>query len=71
MFRISFAKVITTPPAKVINPFALWLGSCDFNDIPTCTTPNPKIIIPTALISPKIKSDKLFITVNGSSAANT
>ncbi|EEA81897.1 hypothetical protein CLONEX_02229, partial [[Clostridium] nexile DSM 1787] len=25
--KISFAKVMMTPPAKVKNPFALWLGS--------------------------------------------
>ena len=53
--RISFAKVITTPPARVRNPFALWDGSWDFSDKPTCTMPKPSIIIPTALIRPKIK----------------
>ena len=47
------------------------VGSCDFRLIPTCTTPNPKIIIPTALIKPKIKLDRLFTTLIGSSAAKT
>ncbi len=37
--KISFAKVITTPPASVRKPFALWDGSWDFSDKPTCTMP--------------------------------
>ena len=69
--KISFAKVMMTPPAKVKNPFALWLGSCDFKDKPICTTPNPNKIKPIARIKEKIKSDKLFTTANGSPAART
>ena len=67
--KISFAKVITTPPASVRKPFALWDGSWDFSDKPTCTMPKPSIIIPTALIRPKIKFDRLFTTAIGALAA--
>ena len=68
-FRISFVKVIIIPPANVRNPFALWDGSWDFRDKPTCTIPKPSRIKPMALIKLKIKLDRLFTTVSGSSAA--
>lgn len=68
-FNISLAKVIIIPPARVQNPLALCDGSCDFNDSPTCTIPNPSSIIPIARIKPKIKLDKLFTTLIGSPAA--
>ena len=67
--KISFANVITTPPARVRKPLARWLGSWDFRDKPICTTPKPSRIIPTARIRPKMKSLRLLITVNGSLAA--
>lgn len=67
--RISFAKVMITPPARVRKPFALWEGSCDLRDRPICTTPKPSRIIPTARIKPKIKSERLLTTVIGSLAA--
>jgi len=70
IFRISFANVMITPPARVRNPLALWLGSWLFKDNPICTIPKPSRISPIALIKLKIKVDKLLMTVNGSSAAN-
>ena len=45
-----------------MNPFALCDGSCDFKDKPICTTPNPSSIIPIALISPNMNSDRLLTT---------
>ena len=38
----------------------------DWIDIPTWTMPQPRIIIPMALIAEKIKSDRLLTTVIGS-----
>src|SRR5665648_598586 len=61
-FRISFAKVITTPPARVIKPFALCDGSWDLRDRPICTIPKPKRNNPVGRNSPKMKSDRLLIT---------
>ena len=61
---------MTTPPARVRNPFALWDGSWDFRERPICTIPKPSMIIPTALASPKMKSERLLTTVMGSLAAN-
>ena len=49
--RISRAKVITSPPASVKKPWLLWLGSWLWKDKPTCTTPQPSRIIPTARMS--------------------
>ncbi len=46
--RISRAKVITSPPASVRKPWLLWLGSWLWKDKPTCTTPQPSRITPTA-----------------------
>ena len=37
--KISFAKVMTTPPARVRKPFALWDGSWDLRERPICTIP--------------------------------
>lgn len=72
--RISFAKVMMTPPARVRKPLALCDGSCDLSERPICTTPKPVRISPTALISPKIKVERLLIAVSAlpplSSAAN-
>ena len=67
--KISLAKVITTPPAKVRKPLALWLGSWDLRERPICTTPKPSRIIPIARMRPKMKSLRLLITVKGSLAA--
>jgi hypothetical protein len=39
--KISLAKVIITPPARVRNPLALWDGSWLFRDKPICTIPKP------------------------------
>lgn len=66
---ISFAKVITIPPASVRKPLALWEGSWDWKESPTCTIPQPSMIIPIARIIPKIKVDKLLMTVSGSPSA--
>ena len=63
---MSFAKAIITPPKNVKKPFALCEASCDFNDKPICTIPNPSKIKPIALIAEKIKSDKLFMVASGS-----
>jgi hypothetical protein len=52
-FKISLAKVMIIPPAKVRKPFALCDGSCDLSDKPTCTIPKPSRISPIALIKPK------------------
>lgn len=65
----TLAKVMTIPPARVRKPLDLWLGSWDCKDKPTCTMPHPSRIRPTARIRPKIKSERLFTTVNGSLAA--
>jgi len=42
--RISFAKVMTTPPARVRKPLERWLGSWDWKLRPTCTMPQPSRI---------------------------
>ena len=67
--RISFAKVMITPPANVKKPFALWDGSWDFNDRPTCTIPNPNKIRPMARIREKMNVDRLSTAASGSPAA--
>ena len=69
--KISFAKVMMTPPARVKNPLERWLGSWDCKDNPTCTMPQPSRINPTARIKPKMKSDRLLMTASGSLAAYT
>lgn len=51
--KISFAKTMMTPPAKVRKPFARCEGSWDFNESPTCTIPKPSRIIPIARMNPK------------------
>ena len=69
MSRISLVNVITIPPARVRNPFALCDGSWDLSDSPTCMMPSPSSIIPIALIRLKMNVDRLFTTVIESSAA--
>ena len=69
--RISFAKAISKPPNRHKTPCVLCVASWDCTDIPSCTTPQPKMIIPIALMQEKMKSDRLFTMVSGSlSAAN-
>ena len=67
--RISFAKSnnhAACKGQKAVRPLGRVV---DFNDKPTCTMPKPSIIIPTALIRPKIKFDRLLTTAIGSLAA--
>ena len=71
LILLGFGVVQVGLSLKSHDPFALWLGSCDFKDKPICTTPNPNKIKPIARIKEKIKSDKLFTTANGSPAART
>lgn len=71
IFNISLANVMTIPPATVIKPLALWDGSCDLRDKPTCTIPKPSRIIPSALTMPNMKFEKLLTTVSGSLSAST
>ena len=63
------AEMMITPPAKVKKPFALCEGSWLLREIPICTIPQPSRIIPTARIRPKIKVERLSITVSGSLVA--
>ena len=63
--RISFAKAITSPPNRHRKPWDRWLASWLWIDIPTWTMPQPRIIMPIALIAEKIKSDRLLTTVIG------
>ena len=58
--RISFAKAMITPPARVRKPLALCDGSCDLSERPICTTPKPVRIRPIARIKPKIKVERLL-----------
>ena len=64
--RISLAKAITRPPNRHRKPWDLWLASWLWIDIPTWTMPQPRIIMPMALIAEKMKSDRLLTTVIGS-----
>ena len=63
---ISFENAIISPPRRHRKPCERWLASWLWTDIPTCTMPQPRIIIPTALMQEKIKSEKLLTTVSGS-----
>ena len=67
--RISLAKVTTRPPARVRNPWERWLGSWDWKERPTWTTPQPRRMRPMARIREKMKEDRLFTTPSGSFAA--
>ena len=46
-----------------------WLASWDWMDIPTCTMPQPRTIMPMALMQENTKSERLLTMVRGSSAA--
>ena len=67
--KISFAKVMTIPPARVRKPLDRWDGSWDWRERPTWTIPQPSRIRPTARIRPKMNYDKMLTTSRGSSAA--
>ena len=56
--KISFANVMTTPPARVRKPLARWDGSWLLSDMPTCTTPKPSRMSPTLLMSPKMNVER-------------
>ena len=55
--RISLAKAISKPPSRHSRPCVRWLASWLWMLMPTCTMPQPRIIMPMALIMEKIKSD--------------
>ncbi len=63
------AKVMTMPPANVRNPLARCAGSWLFSDRPTCTMPKPSSIMPIARIRLKMKVERLFTALRGSSCA--
>lgn len=64
--RISFAKAIRSPLKRQRKPWVRWLASWDWTDIPTCTTPQPRIITPMALMQEKMKSERLLTMASGS-----
>ena len=67
--RISLAKAISKPPNRQRTPCVRCVASWDCTDIPSCTTPQPRMIMPIALMQLKMKSDRLFTMVSGSVSA--
>ena len=63
---ISFAKAIISPPKKDRKPLLFCVGSCPCTPEPICTTPQPRIITPTALIAANTNVERLLIAANGS-----
>ena len=52
--KISFANAISRPPKRQRKPWVRWEASWDWIDIPTWTTPQPRIIMPRARIMEKM-----------------
>ena len=64
--NISLAKAIISPPKKDRKPLLFCVGSCPCTPKPICTTPQPRIITPTALIAANTNVERLLIAANGS-----
>ena len=64
--RISLAKAISKPPNRHSRPCVRWLASWLWMLMPTCTMPQPRIMMPMALMTEKMKSDRLLTMVSGS-----